>query len=185
MILILKLTFRWSPLLPTYLRTSWTQVSTEIYRPDCHFSCVLLFVFRVLAFLISRRSMLGECQGAIVPFGIQRMCRGRRNVCSCPFMVRASTFLLNAIWTFSAFTKTKSTRHVVFSFLWYLFAAEASVKRERPFGTPALRRSRKIRVKKKTLIHRCLLRWTRSVSILKPTDPCRFVWSFASFVACP
>ena len=79
----------------------------------------------------------------------------------------------------------KITSCRAFFFLWDLFAAEASVKRERPFGTPVLRRSSKIRVKRKTLIHRCLLRWTRWVSILKPTDPWRFVWSPASFVAYP
>ncbi len=60
-----------------------------------------------------------------------------------------------------------------FFFCGIFFAAEASVKRERPFGTPVLRRSIEIRVKRKNLIHRCLLWWTRQVSTLKPTDPCR------------
>jgi hypothetical protein len=53
--------------------------------------------------------MLGEYQGAILPFGIQRMCRSRRNLCSYPYVVRASTFFLNIVWTFCAFTE-KSTR---------------------------------------------------------------------------
>ncbi len=91
MILILGYAFRWSPLSSTYLRTSLTQVSTEVYHPDCHFHAFFSLFFASLPFLISRRSMLGECQEAILPFGIQRMCRSRRNrrnLCSCPFMVR-------------------------------------------------------------------------------------------------
>jgi hypothetical protein len=59
--------------------------------------------FRIVALLISRRSMLCECQGAILSIGIQSMCRSRRVLCSHPFMVRASTFLLNR--TFRACTK--------------------------------------------------------------------------------
>ncbi len=181
MILSLDWAFRWSPRSSMYLRTSWTQV----YWSKRHFSCFVLFLFtRILAFLISRRSMLGECQGAFLPFGVQRLCRSRRKLCSCPFMVRASSFLLNIVWTFCAFTKKARFLSGVF-ILWDLLAAEASVKRERAFGTPVLRRSRKIRVKRKTLTHRRLLWWTRRVSILKPTDPCRFVWSPASFVAYP
>ncbi len=54
------------------------------------------------------------------------------------------------------------------------YAAEASVKKERPFGTPVLQRSSKTLIKRKTLIHRCLVWWTL-VSILKPTDPRCFV----------
>ena len=147
MILPIGWAFRWPPLSSAYLRTSWTQVSTEVYRPDCHFSRVPLLLFRILALLISRRSMLGECQGAILPFGIQRMCRSRRNICSCPFMVRASTFLLISPGLFVQPFTTKITS-CRFFFLWDLFAAEASVKRERPFGTPVLRRLIKIRVKR-------------------------------------
>ncbi len=116
MILILFLALRWSPLSSTYLRTSWTQVSTEIYRRYSHLSCFLLFVFRVLALRISQRSMLGECQGASLPFGIQRMCRSRRNLCSCPYVVRASTFLLNLVWTFCAFIEKNTLLVVFFSF---------------------------------------------------------------------
>ncbi len=143
------------------------------------FHAFFLFYFRILALRISRRSMLGECQGANLPFGIQRMCGSRRNLCSCPSMVRASAFWMNIV-----LKKARFLSFFVF-FLCDLFAAEASVKRERPFGTPVLRTSSKIRVKRKTLIHRWLLWWTRWVSRLKPTDPCRFVWSSASFVAYP
>ncbi len=179
-LLLVGLGFRWSPMPSTHLRQSWHQVSTEIYRLDCHFSCVLLFLSRIFALLISRRSMLVKCQGANLPFDIQRMCRSRRNLRSCPYMVRASTFFVEYCLDFLCIYYKNST-----SCLWDLFAAEASVKRERPFGTPVLRRSSKIRVDRKTLIHRCLLLWTDWVSILKPTDSYRFVWSPASFVAYP
>ena len=64
------------------------------------FHAFFLSGFRIFVFRISRRSMLSECQGANLPFIFQRMCRSRRIVCSCPFMVRASTFLLNLVWTF-------------------------------------------------------------------------------------
>ncbi len=107
---------RWSPILSAYLKTSWKQVSTEIYCPDCHFSCVLLVVFRILALRISQHSMRGECQGAILPFGVQRMCRSRQNLCSCPFMVRASTFSLNIVWNLCAFTKKSLLVVFFFSF---------------------------------------------------------------------
>ncbi len=110
---ILFWAFRRSPVSSTYLRRSWTQVFTETYRPDAISNAFLLFVFRILALRIWRRSMLGECQGAIVPFVFQRMCRSRWNLCFCSFMVRASTFLLNLVWICCAFTK-KSTLHVGF-----------------------------------------------------------------------
>ncbi len=186
---MLRLAFRWWPLLSTYLRTSWTQVSSEIYSywnipPWLSFPTRSFICFSHPCFLISRRSMLGECQGRSMPFGIQRMCRSRRILCSCPCMVRESTFLLNIVWTFCAFNLKKITS-CLFLFLWDLFAAEASVKRESPFGTPVLRRSSKIRVIRTTLIHKCLLWWTWQVSILKPAGPCRFNWSPASCVACP
>lgn len=113
------------------------------------FHAFFFFHPRIFALLISRRSMLGECQGAFLPFGIQRMCRSRRNLCSCPFMVRESAFLLNISLTL----KKRTLLFVMFFFLWDLFAAEASVKRERPFGTPVLRRSSKIQVERKALIH--------------------------------
>jgi hypothetical protein len=129
---------------------------------------------RTLALVISRRSMLGECQGAALPFSIQRMCRSRRIPCSSPYMVYGSTFLLNIVWTFGAFHKKNDVLSRLLFFLWDLFAAEASVKRERLFGTPVLYRSIKIRVERKTLMYRCLLWWTWWVSILNPTDPCRF-----------
>ncbi len=122
--------------------------------------------------------MLDECQGANLPFDVQRMCRSQWNLCSCPYVVRASKFMLNLVWTFCAFSKKITSCRFSF-FLWHLFAAGASVKRERTFGTPVLRRSRKIRVKRKTLIHRCLLWWTRRVSALKLTYLRRFIWSRA------
>ncbi len=81
------------------------------------FHAFFLSGFRIFVFRISRRSMLSECQGANLPFIFQRMCRSRRIVCSCPFMVRASTFLLNSIWTFCAFTKTSALLVVFWFFL--------------------------------------------------------------------
>jgi hypothetical protein len=50
-------------------------------------------------------------------------------------MVRASAILLNIVRIFCAFTN-KNTLLVTIFFLWD--EAEASAKRERPFGTPAL-----------------------------------------------
>jgi hypothetical protein len=81
------------------------------------FHAFFIFIFRILALLISQRSMLGEFEGAILPFGIQRMCCSGRNLCSCPYMVcAASTLLLNLVWTFCAYV-LKKTRFLCFVFL--------------------------------------------------------------------
>jgi hypothetical protein len=54
--------------------------------------------------------MLGECQGANLPFGIQRMCRSRRVLCSCPYVVRDKyIFVESYVWTFFLYALTKKS----------------------------------------------------------------------------
>ncbi len=146
MILILGWAFRWSPLSSPYLRTSWTQVFTEICRPDC--------VFHAFFYVFAYSSLSSYVVGCLANV--------KDLACHSTFKECAEvdgTFVPALIWSVQVHFCWILSGLCVNLIKWDFFAAGASVKGERPFGMAALRRSSRIRFYRKTLMHRCLLWW--------------------------